>query len=82
MQQALGTNQEEEEVVEATEDEVAQEVVAVVVAVVVAISISIGGVVKIVEALDCHGLSQWWTGDASMREEQEPDQLVVLNTRI
>ena len=29
----------------------------------------------------CHGLSQQWTGDASI-EEQEPDQLVVLYTRI
>ena len=51
VQQALGTNPEEEEVVEATKDEVAQEVVAVVVVVVMAISIRVGGVVEIVEAL-------------------------------
>jgi hypothetical protein len=36
---------------------------------------------KIATCILYHGLSQWWTGDASI-EEQEPDQLVVLFTRI
>ena len=39
--------------VEATKDKVVQEVVVVVVVVVVAISIRVGGVVEIVEALNC-----------------------------
>jgi len=48
VQQAPGTNPEEEEVAEATEDEVVQGVVAAV----AAISIRAGGVVEIVEALN------------------------------